>query len=200
MADNPLPLAAVVIQSTVADFDAWKATFDGAEDLRRSGAVIGHHINRSTDDPNRIAVYFASSDEEATRAWSTSDELREVMRKAGVQAPPEMLWMTPLREDIVWDRELPAAIISHPVADVATWLAGYDAAADFRDDAGIVGHAVNQSMDDPSVVVVYHQAETSEALDAFLSSPDLQERMQSLGVTAPPEISHYIGGWGKQYT
>ena len=62
-----------------------------------------------------------------------------------------------------------------------------------------MGHAVNQSTEDPSVVIVYHQAETPEALRAFLTSPDLGAKMQDLGVQAPPDISYYTGGWAEQY-
>ncbi len=52
-------------------------------------------------------------------------------------------------------------------------------------------------MDNPSVIVVYHQAESIETLQAFLANPDLKEVMEAAGVTSEPEVSFHTGGWGK---
>jgi hypothetical protein len=54
-------------------------------------------------------------------------------------------------------------------------------------------------MDDPSLVVVYHQAESFDTLRAFLADPDLKTAMEAAGVTSEPTVSWYIGGSGKQY-
>ena len=64
----------------------------------------------------------------------------------------------PLTEHIVWDREVPGMIVSHTVANLDAWLAGYQAAAPVQKQAGIIGQAANQSLDAPNTVVVYHQA------------------------------------------
>jgi len=90
-------------------------------------------------------------------------------------------------------------IISHSVADFDAWLEGYNAADGIRHDRGIIGHAANRSLDDPSLATIYHQAETFDTLRAFLDDPELRERMQAAGVTSPPETSFHIGGWAKQY-
>ena len=57
--------------------------------------------------------------------------------------------MTPVREAVVWDRELPAFMLSHRVADFDRWLQVYDEAADLREAHGIIGDAANRSLDDP---------------------------------------------------
>ncbi len=196
---SALPPGAVIIRSTVADFDTWLRVFDESEDLRRESGLAGHHVNRSVDNPNELSVYLAVSDLDAAHAFTESDELRERMAKAGVTGPPEMMWVTPLREEIVWDRELPAFILSHEVADLDAWLEGYDGADELRTSNGIVGHAANQSVDNPSVTVVYHQAESIEALQAFLANPALKAVMEAAGVTSEPEVSFHTGGWGKSY-
>ncbi len=140
-----------------------------------------------------------TSDLDVAHAFAASDELRERMAEAGVVGPPEMTWVTPLREEVVWDRELPAFILSHEVADLDAWLEGYDGAEELRRSNGIIGHAANQSVDNPSVIVVYHQAESIETLQAFLANPDLKEVMEAAGVTSEPEVSFHTGGWGKFY-
>jgi hypothetical protein len=64
---------------------------------------------------------------------------------------------------------------------------------------GIVGHAANQVMDDPNRAVVYHQAQTFEALNSFLASPDLRAAMESAGVTSTPEVTFHTSLPGKLY-
>jgi hypothetical protein len=107
--------------------------------------------------------------------------------------------MTPLRQSIVWDRDLPAGMVSHTVADLDQWLAGYDAAEELRRSSGIIGHAANQVSDDPSRVVVYHQAESFDDLRAFMGSEGLRAAMQQAGVTSEPQVAFYTGGYGERY-
>lgn len=194
-----LPPAALVLRFRVADFDDWKAVFDSAESVRIDHGIIGHHVNRAEDDPNDLSLYFAVADIDAAKAFMASDEVKALMARAGVVSPPEMMWVKPLREDADLERELPAMLISHRVEDVDAWLEGYDAAGDFRGSGGIVGHAANQSLDDPAVVVVYHQAESFDTLRSFLRSDDLRMKMKEAGVTSEPEVTFHIGGFGKQY-
>lgn len=194
-----LPPVAVVVSHTVADFDTWKAAFDADEEARRAAGIVGHHINRGDDEPNALSVYLAVTDLDKARAFSSSDDLRAAMEAAGVISAPEVNWMTPVRESIVWDRNLPAFMLSHRVADFDRWLEGYDGADELRRSKGIIGHAANRSMDDPSVAVVYHQAESFDALQAFLGDPALKAVMEAAGVVSEPEVSFHTGGWAKQY-
>lgn len=194
-----LPPAAVFVIHPVADFDAWKPGFDAHEDARRAAGVLGHHLNRAQDDPNLIGIFLPSSDLEKTQTFAASDDLKEIMRDVGVTGPPEMTWLTPVREAAVWDRQLPAMTVRHRVADFDRWLGGYDGADELRVSNGIIGHAANRSIDDPSVALVYHQAESFETLQAFLDDPNLQQAMKDAGVSSEPEISFWNGGWGKLY-
>lgn len=196
---RPLPPAAVIAQFSVADFDAWKETFDSVEQVRRDAGIGGHHINRAEDDPNQLGIYMAVNDIDKARAFTESDQLKQIMRDAGVTSPPTFMWMTPVREDIVWDRELPAMIITHGVADFDSWLEGYDRAGELQRSKGIVGQAANRSTDDPSVAIVYHQAESFDDLREFLADADLAVAMKEAGVTSEPEVSFHVGGWAKIY-
>jgi len=201
MPDNnqSLPPAAVVVRSRVADFDTWLTAFDSHEDVRRGAGILGHHINRAKDDPNDISLYMALSDLDKAKAFAASDDLRQRMQAAGVISAPEITFMTPVREAIVWDRELPAFILSHSVVDFDRWLQGYDAAADLQRTEGIVGQAANRSVDDPKVAIVYHQAESFDTLRAFLANDKLKAKMQEAGVISAPDVQFVTGGWAKQY-
>jgi hypothetical protein len=194
-----LPPAAVLLGSRVADFDAWKAVFDANEQNRIDNGILGHHINRAEDDPNRLNVYLAVGDVERATKWAGSDALKQVMASAGVLGAPVRTWMTPVRESIIWDRELPAIVVTHRVEDFDAWLAGYDAADEVRRSGGIVGHATNRSIDDPSIAIVYHQAESFDDLRSFLDSEDLQLAMKQAGVVSEPEVTFHTGGWAKRY-
>ncbi|MGI9576885.1 MAG: hypothetical protein ACR2OH_01650 [Microthrixaceae bacterium] len=196
---NSLPPAALMAQHSVADFDRWKKGFDEHQSFRQSAGMLGHHINRAEDDPNSLSIYFAVSDVDQAKGFTESPELKEVMQEVGVTGAPEFTWMTPARESIVWDRELPAMVVGHSVADFDAWLQGYDAADGLRSGAGIIGHAANRSIDDPSTVVVYHQAESFDTLKAFLADPALQSAMKEAGVTSEPEVTFHTGGWAKMY-
>lgn len=197
--DQQLPPAAVLLQHQVADFDAWKVAFDAHEDARRAAGILGHHINRAKDDPNNVSIYLAVQDVEQAKAFAGSDDVRAVMEKAGVTSAPELTWTIPVREAVVWDRALPAFIASHHVADFDAWLSAYNSADDFRLSKGIIGHAANRSLDDPSLALVYHQAESFDALQAFIEGDDTRDLMKGAGVTSEPEFSFYTGGSGKFY-
>ena len=194
-----LPKAALIVRMQVEDFDTWKENFDESEPVRIDYGYTGHHINQAEDDPNKLGVYLATNDLDRAKEYTTSDVLRERMQKAGVMGPPELMWVKPLREGVVWDRALPSMIITHKVEDVDEWLTAYDQAAELQQSHGIIGHAANQSLDDPNLVVVYHQAESFETLRDFLALDDLRIKMKEAGVVSEPEVSFHLGGWGKQY-
>ncbi len=194
-----LPPAAMIVGYQVADFDAWKAVFDDNEQRRIDHGFLGHHVNRAEGDPNSVALYLAVGDVDGAKAFVASDDLKSVMQKAGITSQPEFMWMTPVRESVVWDRELPAMIIRHHVEDFDAWLAGYDAADELQRSNGIIGHAANRSLDDPSLVLVYHQAESFETLRSFLRSDDLRAAMKEAGATSEPEVTFHTGGWAKLY-
>jgi hypothetical protein len=199
MSDQQLPPAAALITHPVAEFDSWKVGFDQHETARRGATALGHHLNQAEGDPNLVTIYLAVADLDKAKAFAESDDLKATMQQVGVTGAPEITWVTPIRESIVWDRQLPAFLLKHRVADFDTWLQGYDAAAALQKSKGIIGHAANRSIDDPSMAIIYHQAESFDTLRAFLGDPDLQAAMSAAGVTSAPEVSFHIGGWAKRY-
>jgi quinol monooxygenase YgiN len=196
---NQLPPAAVIITHEVADWTTWKTHFDGHESTRKAAGFLGHHINRGLENPNVISVYLAVADLAKAKAFFASADLRNVTAAAGVKGAPTAVWVKPVTEQIVWDREVPAMIVSHNVANFDTWLATYKATVARHEPGGIIGRAANQSLDDSTNVVVYHQAESHDTLKAFMASPGLKEAMQTAGVTSAPQVTYVTGGWAKRY-
>lgn len=201
MADSmQMPPAALIINSHVADFPKWKTVFDAHEQGRLDHGIVGHHINQAENDSNRLTIYFPVTDLDGAKEYFASDEVKAAMKEAGVQGPPDFSWVKPIRQDAVLDRDqVPAMLVTHRVDDVDSWLEVYDGGDEIRRSGGIIGHAVNQDLADPTLLTVYHQAESLDALKNFAHSDDLRIAMKEAGVISEPEISFHYGGWGKTY-
>ncbi len=78
--------------------------------------------------------------------------------------------------------------VRHRVADYGAWRPVYDSIEAERDAAGVTGKAVFQTVGDPNDVTVWHDFDSSEAAEAFASSPALKDAMQRAGVDGRPEI------------
>ena len=189
-----LPSIAAVISHDVTDFDVWKRAFDGDSTARKGAGIVAAHVNRDAVNPNQLSVYLAGNDAERLSAFLSSRDLMATMRDAGVKGPPAIAMVTPVEDRTVKDRPLAGAIVRHEVSDFATWKRGFDADGDARQKAGVVGYAVNRSVKNPNVVVVYLQAESVDSLRAFAGRPELKAVMQAAGVIGAPDISFVTGG------
>jgi hypothetical protein len=110
------------------------------------------------------------------------------MRRARVEGAATIKLMTPKSANFIPDQKLAGIIATHAVEDYDRWRAVYDELADFRKHNGIVGDAVNQELDDPNRVIVYHQANDMDSLRAFVDSVELKEAMPRAGVIGQPDI------------
>jgi hypothetical protein len=189
-----LPAAAAVVTHAVESFETWKSAFDAHAGARRSAGITAVHINRHAENPNLLSVYLAGTDAAKLTAFLSSADLAATMLKAGVKEPPHIAAITPVEDLTVKDRPLAGAIVRHEVKDYAAWKRAFDAHAEARARAGIIGHAVNRSVQKPNVVVIYLQAESLGPLQAFASSPDLKQVMQNAGVIGAPDITFANGG------
>jgi quinol monooxygenase YgiN len=79
-------------------------------------------------------------------------------------------------------------ILTHEVKNFSEWKVGYDADEANRQQAGIKMSGLYRSIDNPNVVTVIGEASDLEALNGFISSPELKAKMESLGVISAPEI------------
>ncbi len=183
-----IPPVAILIKAKVSDYDTWLKVFEGNQSVRKEASILGHHVNRGADDPNTIYVYCAATNADKVKAWLDSPELPETMKKAGVEGPPTITFMTPMSADFIPDQKLAGIIVTHPVEDYDKWRAAYDDFDAYRKDNGIVGHAVNQELGKPNQVIVYHQANDIETLRKFVDSTELKETMEKAGVAGPPDI------------
>ena len=187
------PVIAVVVTHDVENYETWQRAFVAHAPSRQKAGIIGAHINRHADNPNRLSVYLAGTDADRLAAFLASTDLMTVMRDAGVKGPPHIAKVTPVEDMTVKDRPLAGVIVRHEVKDFSAWKRAFDAHGATRAKAGIVGHALNRSVDAPNVVIAYLQAESLDALRAFAASADLKQVMQNAGVVGPPELTFAQG-------
>ena len=79
--------------------------------------------------------------------------------------------------------------INHPVADYDKWKAVYDTMPPTSRGAKFA--RVNRSVDDPNLITVVSGIDTLEALNGFVSDPELKPKMQEAGVAGEPRIEVY---------
>jgi hypothetical protein len=183
-----IPPVAIVVKHRVADYDVWMKLFEEHTSARKDASILGHHINRGADDPNMLYVYCPATNADAVKAFLDSGEIKEVMKNAGVEGPPEIKFMKPMSADFIPDQKLPGIIVQHDVEDYDKWRTAYDAFDGYRKENGIVGHAVNQELGKPNSVIIYHQANDLDTLRAFLDSAELKSAMENAGVAGPPTV------------
>lgn len=83
----------LLVKHTVKDYDAWKPAFDEHEAARRAGGSRGSHVMRNVDAPNEVLVLFEWDSAANARKFATSQDLRTVMQRAGVQGPPDLYFL-----------------------------------------------------------------------------------------------------------
>lgn len=83
-------MARMIIRHKVKDYDAWRPAYDQHERSRVSAGITNGKVFRSTDDPNDLVILLDVADTAKARTWSTSDDLKSVMTRAGVLGRPEI--------------------------------------------------------------------------------------------------------------
>jgi quinol monooxygenase YgiN len=79
-------------------------------------------------------------------------------------------------------------LVSHKIADYQRWRATFDDAFTFRQQEGEESCKVFQNAEDPHKITLLFEWQSAEKARQFMSSPDLQARMQKAGVVSPPDI------------
>lgn len=76
--------------------------------------------------------------------------------------------------------------VRHPVADYKAWREVFDAYHETRKQAGVVGEAVFQAVDDTNDVTLTLDFETLDAAKAFPENPKLKAALEKGGAIGAP--------------
>jgi hypothetical protein len=82
----------VFVRHKVQDYAAWRKGYDAFEPTRVKMAARGHDVYRDVDDGNDLTVWHDDG-LEAAKAFASSNELKAVMKGAGVIGAPTV-WFT----------------------------------------------------------------------------------------------------------
>jgi quinol monooxygenase YgiN len=80
----------VLIRHKVADFNSWKAVFDGAFMFRKNAGECSFHLFRDNSDPSDLTLVFEWESSEMAQRFLGSEQLKREMAHAGVLGEPEM--------------------------------------------------------------------------------------------------------------
>ena len=80
----------LLVAHEVADWDAWKAVFDGHAEARAAAGLTSRGVARGAENPNMVYINFAISDLDAARAFAASEDVKTTMEAAGVVGTPEL--------------------------------------------------------------------------------------------------------------
>ena len=79
-------------------------------------------------------------------------------------------------------------ILSHEVTNYTDWKKGFDSGEPLRQQAGVKTLGVYNAVDNPNVVTVVTEFPSKEAVQGFMSNPNLKADMAKAGVVGAPEV------------
>jgi hypothetical protein len=81
------------VRHEVADYGAWKKSYDAFAPNQKKMGVIDQSVYQSTDDPNDVTVIHDFHSLEKAKAFAASADLKAAMEKSGVKGAPQ-IWYT----------------------------------------------------------------------------------------------------------
>jgi hypothetical protein len=82
--------ATMIVRHRVADYAAWRAAYDSAEDLRQRHGSFNAEVLIDPHDKQEVFVLQRFPTLEQAEAFAGSDELREAMSRGGVSGAPRI--------------------------------------------------------------------------------------------------------------
>lgn len=84
----------LLVRHVVADYPSWKIAFDSYQGERQKHGLKELHILRDQTNQNHVTILLEAQDLERAKAFATSENLREIMQKAGVVGTPEVCYLS----------------------------------------------------------------------------------------------------------
>lgn len=190
----PMPVTAAIVVSTVKDYDAWRTSFDGHVDARKSAGIVGNSIMRGLDNDKTVAVYLPATDVEKLKAFLADPALKDRMKEAGAKGKPTIYVIKDLGgkpAPSTPGTEIVSAMIKYDTKDYAAFKAAYEAQADARAAAGIIGYGIAQGVDKDTEAYLYLQANDAEKLKAHIDAKETKAALKAAGAKGAPKATYY---------
>ena len=83
----------LVVRHTVANFDKWKAGYDGHETVRRKFGWTSATVLTDAGDPTHVVVVGKVKSLAQAKDFTGAPSLKETMKKAGVTSAPDIAFL-----------------------------------------------------------------------------------------------------------
>lgn len=181
----------LVIKHKVANYDKWKVAYDSDDSDRMANGLHNFVIGRGMDDPNMILVVLKMDDVNKAKAFSTSQELMNKMKKGGVMGKPEISFINVVMNDTTKIDTKARLMATDKVKDWDVWKKVFDSHKQARIDAGLIDRGVGYSTDDNHQISLVFAVTDKKKADDFSKSKDLKEKRDAAGAIGPQTFFYY---------
>jgi heme-degrading monooxygenase HmoA len=94
-------MAHLFVKHTVADYNAWKKTFDAFAETRRAGGEKSFQVLHPENEPNNLYLMFEWDNLANAQNFMNSSELKNAMQEAGVTEEPQISFLNELDKGIL---------------------------------------------------------------------------------------------------
>lgn len=78
----------VIVHHNVKDYATWKPAYDHHKGARKAAGLTHDHVLQAVNDPNAVTIVMDFSDFGAAKTFAESEDLKTVMKAAGVVGAP----------------------------------------------------------------------------------------------------------------
>ena len=93
MASSQQSSVRMFVRHNVNDYATWRKAYDDFDAERKTMGVFGDAVYRSVDNPKDVTVWHDFATAEKAKAFASSERLKTVMKRAGVEGEPQ-IWFT----------------------------------------------------------------------------------------------------------
>lgn len=86
-------MVTVLVRHKVNDYAKWKAVLDETKPFAKSNGVRSQRVLRNSANPNEVVVVNEFDDMNTAQKFAQSDELKQVMQRAGVVEAPSVWFL-----------------------------------------------------------------------------------------------------------
>lgn len=86
--------AALIARQKVADYENWKAVYDGVWPLCERYEMTGRNVYRDVEDPDTVVVVMEFDDADKANAFARCQELKATRKEAGAVGEFPEMWIS----------------------------------------------------------------------------------------------------------
>jgi hypothetical protein len=86
-------LTYLLVRHKVKDYSVWKPIYDAHIPKRTEAGLTEKFLFRGTSDPNEVILLFEVKDLGRAKTFVESQDLRDIMKKAGVIDTPDVYFL-----------------------------------------------------------------------------------------------------------